>query len=71
MKKLLLFPSLLLFSFAAAQNGWREKEMEIKVPILTKTDAATLHELQLNGEIHGTYGLMDVMDQSEKLGGKF
>lgn len=61
MKKLLLLPSLLLFSFASAQNGWREKEMEIKVPILTKTDAATLHELQLNGEIHGTYGLMDVI----------
>jgi hypothetical protein len=61
MKKLLLLSAFFISSFASAQNGWREKEMEIKVFIQNKNDAAILHDLQLNGEIHLTYGLMDVI----------
>jgi hypothetical protein len=61
MKKLVLFSAIFTFSFATAQNGWRENEMEIKVLIQNKNDAAILHDLQLNGEIHRTYGLMDVI----------
>lgn len=60
MKTFLLIPALFIASFTIAQNGWREKEMEIKVPIQNKSDATKLHDLQLNGEIYGTYGLMDV-----------
>jgi hypothetical protein len=62
MKKLLLLSAFFINSFTFAQNGgWRENEMEVKVFIPTKNDATLLHDLQLNGEIHLTYGLMDVI----------
>ena len=64
MKKLFLYPLFFIFSFTTAQNshnGWREKEMEIKISIQNRADAIKLHDLKLNGEMHSTYGLMDVV----------
>jgi hypothetical protein len=65
MKKHLL---LLLLSFVslycAAQDGWREQEMEIKVYLNTNEDRKTLHELNLSGDIYPSgYALMYVVPE--------
>lgn len=70
MKKLIVLTAIffIIVPFARSQKGWREKEMEIKVFIQNKNDAYLLQELHLNGELHSTYGLMDVIpEELEKI----
>lgn len=63
MKKIfVLVTATFITAFANAQNGgWREKEMEVKVTVQNKAEANILQNLQLNGEFHSSYGLMDVL----------
>ena len=45
------FVSTLLFIFAACVFGWREGDMEVKLNDLTKSQAAYLKTLNLNGDV--------------------
>jgi hypothetical protein len=49
---LILFLSISSF----AQKGWRENEMEVKVFLSRINDAASLYDLQLNGDIYPLAG---------------
>lgn len=67
-----LLLAFIIFSFTSvnAQNGWRSKEMEVRVVVQNKEDAGKLQELHLNGDVYQAagYGLMYVIpDELEKL----
>jgi hypothetical protein len=72
MKKLLtiLFVLAISFSTFAQMNGWRDKEMEVRVTINNFNDAKTLTDLKLNGDIYiqKGYALMYVIpEEFEKI----
>jgi hypothetical protein len=47
----LFFILLLIFSVSAQHNGWRPREMELKIPITNTHDAARLYDLKLDSEM--------------------
>jgi succinylglutamate desuccinylase len=59
---------LSLASFAA--NGWREKEMEVKVTLNTLQEIQRLHQFHFNGDVYpnGTAILYLIPSELEKLG---
>nr|NQU90344.1 succinylglutamate desuccinylase/aspartoacylase family protein [Bacteroidota bacterium] len=46
-----------------AQEGWREKEMEVKVMLRDRHDADKLNSLKLNGDIYTNFATMYVTPQ--------
>ena len=67
MKKFLI---LIFFGFfilsAYANNGWREKEKEIKVYLKSKSEAKILHKLRLNGDFYKDFAILYVIPSELK-----
>jgi len=55
---LLIFSAMIIPHPLQAQTGWRDKEMEVKVPLQDPKDAAFLASMRFQGDIYREYAIL-------------